>query len=69
MKQSTDLVPALLQLFKQQIAPLKVANPTEQQSRDAVALVGAYVPRLQILDLSLSQGDALELLKQAYQSI
>ena len=69
MKHSNELVPALLQLFKQQIAPLKVANPTEQQSRDAVALVGAYVSRLQILDLSLSQGDALELLKQAYQSI
>ena len=69
MKQSNELVPATLELFKQQIGELKGGDATVANIERAAALIAAYIMRLQILDLSLSQADARELLKQAYQSI
>ena len=69
MKLSSQYVPTVLDLFKNQIAPLKVAEPTAEQSQEAVKLVAAYSQRLQLLDLSLSAADAVALLKKAYQSI
>ena len=69
MKLSSQYVPTVLDLFKKQIAPLKVAEPTAEQSQEAVKLVAAYSQRLQLLDLSLSAADAVALLKKTYQSI
>lgn len=69
MKLSSQYVPTVLDLFKNQIAPLKVAEPTAEQSQEAVKLVAAYSQRLQLLDLSLSAADAVALLKKTYQSI
>jgi hypothetical protein len=69
MKLSKQYVPAVLDLFKSQITPLKVAEPTAEQSQEAVKLIAAYSQRLQLLDLSLSAGDAIALLKKTYQSI
>ena len=69
MKLSNQYVPAVLDLFKNQITPLKVVEPTAEQSQEAVKLVAAYSQRLQLLDLSLSATDAVSLLKKTYQSI
>lgn len=69
MKTTRDLVPAVLDLFKAEIAPLKGASATAENIERAAVLIGGYIMRLQILDLSLSETDARELLKQTYQSI
>jgi hypothetical protein len=69
MKTTKELVPAVLELFKAQVAPLKGASATVENIERAAALIAAYIMRLQILDLSLSESDARALLKQTYQSI
>ena len=69
MKTTKELVPAVLDLFKAQVAPLKSASATAENIERAAALIAAYIMRLQILDLSLSETDARALLKQTYLSI
>lgn len=69
MKLSKQYVPAVLGMFKNEVEPFKGATPTPERIVLASNLIAAYAQRLQILDLSLSEADARELLKQAYQSI
>ena len=69
MKRTAQYVSAVLTMFKNEIEPFKGATPTPERTVLASNLIAAYAQRLQILDLSLSETDARNLLKQAYQSI
>ena len=69
MKRSNQYVAAVLGMFKNEVELFKGATPTPQRILLASNLIAAYAQRLQILDLSLSESDARELLKQTYQSI
>ena len=69
MKTTQELVPVVLDLFKAEVTPFKGSPATAENIERAALLIGGYIMRLQILDLSLSETDARNLLKQVYQSI
>ena len=63
------LTPACLDEFKAEIKPLKGTPLTPENKAKGQAIVAHYAGRLQVLDLTLSQADALALLAAAYKSL
>lgn len=66
---TTDMIPAMLDSFKRDISPLKGAPVTPEIKANALALIQHYASRLQLLDLSLSEGEARQVLANTYKSI
>lgn len=64
-----QLIPAMLESFKRDIKPLKGQAMTPALKASALELIQHYAGRLQLLDLSLSEGEARQVLATAYKSI
>ena len=64
--ETTELIPALLAEFRDNIRIFKALPPTDQNRAAAAALIDQYSGRLQLLDLTMSQGDARATLRAAY---
>ena len=64
--ETTELIPALLAEFRDNIRMFKGLPKTDQNVKAAAALIDQYSGRLQLLDLTLSQGDARATLRAAY---
>ena len=64
--QTTELIPDLLQAFRSEIAIFRHLQPTDQNKAAAAELIRQYATRLQLLDLTLSEADARQQLKNAY---
>ena len=65
-KQTTELIPALLAEFRDNIRIFKGLPKTDRNVQAASALIDQYVGRLQLLDLTMSQGDARATLRTVY---
>ena len=63
---TTELIPALLAEFADNIRMFKGLPKTEQNVKAASTLIDLYTGRLQLLDLSLSQTDARGRLREIY---
>jgi len=64
-----NMTPACVSEFKAAIKHLKGADATHENKTEGRAIINHYVGRLQMLDLTLSQGDAMAVLTAAYKSI
>lgn len=63
---TTELIPALLAEFADNIRIFKGMPKTDETVKAASALIDQYTGRLQLLDLTLSQADARATLKTVY---
>lgn len=66
---TATLIPALLAAFKCEIEYLKGAPATETNKAAGREIISHYTGRLQLLDLTLSQQAARDILATAYRSI
>jgi len=69
MKTAAELIPAQLEAFKAQIKHLKGAAATAENKAEGRGIIEHHASRLQLLDLSLSQQAARDILTTAYRSI
>lgn len=69
MKTTLELIPAQLEAFKAQIKHLKGAAATPENKAAGREIIEHHAARLQLLDLSLSQQAARDILATAYRSI
>lgn len=69
MKPAAALIPAALAAFKCEIEHLKGKPATEANKAEGREIIGHYTGKLQMLDLSLSQQAARDLLAAAYKTI
>ena len=63
---TTAMIPALLAEFRDNIRIFKGMPKTDQNRAAAAALIDQYAGRLQLLDLTMSQGDARATLRCVY---
>ena len=66
---TTELIPAQLEAFKTEIKYLKGTPATDENRRAGKDIIYHHMSRLQMLDLSLSQDEARDILATAYKSI
>jgi hypothetical protein len=69
MKQAAELIPAAVAAFKREIQHLKGTPATDANKAAGREIIAHHVGRLQMLDLSLSQQDARDILAAAYRTI
>jgi hypothetical protein len=67
--QSIQLIPLCIQSFIVEITPFKGRPQSAETLEAASHIVRIYTGKLQALDLSLSQSQAVHLLGEAYRSI
>lgn len=66
---STALIPAHLESFKAAIKHLKGTPATEANKTEGRAIIQDFASRLQLLDLTLDQQAARDILANAYRQI
>lgn len=59
---------ALLSAFLADFAPLRHQPPTSENKTAAADILARYIGQLQMIDLTLSQDDARDILKTAYRN-
>jgi hypothetical protein len=69
MKQAAELIPAALAAFKCEIEHLKGAPATDANKAAGREIINHYTGKVQMLNLSLSQQAARDLLAAAYRTI
>ena len=63
---TTELIPALLAEFRDNIRIFKGLPKTDETVKAASALIDQYTGRLQLLDVTMSQADARATLRGVY---
>ena len=69
MKNAADLIPALMDAFRDDLRPYKGTDSTPEGLTYCRERIAHYAGRLQLLDLSLSQQQARAMLAHAYRQM
>jgi hypothetical protein len=69
MKQAAELIPAALEAFKREIQHLKGTPATDANKAAGREIINRYAGQIQLMDLTLGQQAARDILAAAYRTI
>jgi hypothetical protein len=69
MKTSTELMPAIIRSFCEEIAPLKGTEKTTANIEQGTEIINRYAGLIQLANLEISRDIALQILKFNYSNI
>ena len=69
MKTSTELMPAIIRSFCEEIAPLKGTEKTTANIEQGAEIINRYAGLIQLANLEISRDIALQILKFNYSNI
>ena len=69
MKQAAELMPAAVAAFKREIQHLKGTPATDANKAAGREIINRYTGQIQLMDLSLSQQAARDILAASYRTI